>query len=241
MPTIRAIVKRLTRWFLAGLLALLPVIVTVGVVAWVADFIERILGPRTPFGQLMRRFGLQFVSNETMAFLIGIVVVLGAIFLVGVLVESGARNLVQRMFDAVLHRIPLVDKIYGTSKQVVAMLDRKDADALQGMQVVLCAFGDRGGAGFLALLVSPERYRLADREFQIVIIPTAPVPIGGALLLVPADVIQPTDVSVEGLMSIYVSMGITAGQFLKPATTGLNECGRKLKARASAAAADTGG
>jgi len=65
--------------------------------------------------------------------------------------------------------------------------------------------------------VSPERYRLANRDFQIVIIPTAPVPIGGALLMVPADVIQPTDVSVEGLMSIYVSMGITAGQFLKVA------------------------
>jgi len=38
--------------------------------------------------------------------------------------------------------------------------------------------------------------------------------------MVPADVIQPTDVSVEGLMSIYVSMGITAGQFLKTAEAG---------------------
>jgi len=217
MLILRTILKRLIQWFVAGVLALLPVIITVAVVVWVAEYVRAIFGPNTMFGQVMRRFGLHFVTNDTIAFLIGVFLVLGVIFLVGVGVESGARALLQRVFDAILHRIPLVGSIYGTSKQVVAMLDQKDADALKGMQVVLCYFGEQGGAGFLALLVSPERYRLANRDFQIVIIPTAPVPIGGALLMVPTDVIQPTDVSVEGLMSIYVSMGITAGQFLKVA------------------------
>lgn len=217
MLILRTILKRLIQWFVAGVLALLPVIITVAVVVWVAEYVRAIFGPNTMFGQVMRRFGLHFVTNDTIAFLIGVFLVLGVIFLVGVGVESGARALLQRVFDAILHRIPLVGSIYGTSKQVVAMLDQKDADALKGMQVVLCYFGEQAGAGFLALLVSPERYRLANRDFQIVIIPTAPVPIGGALLMVPADVIQPTDVSVEGLMSIYVSMGITAGQFLKVA------------------------
>jgi len=214
MTMIRVIAKRLAKWFLAGLLALLPLIITVAVVLWVADYVQRIFGPSTPFGQAMRRFGLQFVSNDAVAFLIGIVLVLGCIFLIGVAVESGARNLLQRLIDAVLHRIPLIGSIYGTSKQMVAMLDQKDADALKGMQVVLCYFGDRGGVGFLALLVSPDRFRIGSREYQIVIVPTAPVPIGGALLLVPAEVVQPTEVSVEGLMSIYVSMGVTAGQYL---------------------------
>jgi uncharacterized membrane protein len=45
-------------------------------------------------------------------------------------------------------------------------------------------------------------------------VPTSPVPVGGGLLFVPAEVVQPTDLSVEGLISIYVSMGITADQFL---------------------------
>jgi len=151
-----------------------------------------------------------------------VLLVVGVIFLVGLGAESGIRRFVHRLVDATLQRIPLIGSIYGTSKQVVGMLDRKDADALKGMQVVLCYFGQQGGAGFLALLVSPERYHLANRDFQIVIIPTAPVPIGGALLMVPADVVKPIDISVEALMSIYVSMGITAGQFLnvgKPLAT----------------------
>ena len=37
--------------------------------------------------------------------------------------------------------------------------------------------------------------------------------VGGGLLFVPADMVQPVDVSVEGLMSIYVSMGVTTPQF----------------------------
>jgi uncharacterized membrane protein len=97
------------------------------------------------------------------------------------------------------------------------MFDQKDATPLKGMKVVFCCFGKQAGAGFLALLVSPARYRINSCDYQIIIVPTAPVPIGGGLLFVPAEAVQPTDLSVEGLMSIYVSMGMTAGQFLSPA------------------------
>jgi len=48
-----------------------------------------------------------------------------------------------------------------------------------------------------------------------VVIPTAPMPIGGGLLFVPLEMLRPADVSVEALMSIYVSMGMTAPQFLQ--------------------------
>jgi uncharacterized membrane protein len=65
--------------------------------------------------------------------------------------------------------------------------------------------------------VSPERFRINGRDYHIIIVPTAPVPIGGGLLFVSAEAVQPTDLSVEGLMSIYVSMGITASQFLAKA------------------------
>jgi uncharacterized membrane protein len=67
--------------------------------------------------------------------------------------------------------------------------------------------------------VSEQRVRIRDRDYQMVIVPTAPVPFGGGLVFVPAEAIQPSGVSAEGLISIYVSMGITAGQFL-PMTPG---------------------
>ena len=205
---------RAAQLFLAGVLTILPVAITVAIIAWVAGFVRRFAGLDTPVGKFLETFGLRFVSDDALAYLIGVVLVLAVIFAIGVVAELGARRLIQQLLDSVLQRIPIVGSVYGTSKQLVGTLDQKDAAAMKSMQVVFCYFGKEAGAGFLALLVSPERYRINSREYQIVIVPTAPVPIGGGLLFVPAEVVQPTDLSVEGLMSISVSMGITASQFL---------------------------
>ena len=67
----------------------------------------------------------------------------------------------------------------------------------------------------LALLVSPERYTVLDRDHFIVIIPTAPVPFGGAMMFVPTENVVPAGMSIDGLMSMYLSMGATAAQFME--------------------------
>jgi uncharacterized membrane protein len=212
------ILRRAAQLFLAGVLTILPVAITVAIIAWVAGFVRQFVAPATPVGHLLQSFGLRFVSDDALAYLIGVILVLAVIFAIGVVAEAGARRLIQRLIDAVLQRIPIVGSVYGTSKQIVSMLDQKDAADLKKMQVVFCYFGKEAGAGFLALLVSPERYRINARDYQVIIVPTAPVPIGGGLLFVPAETVQPTDLSVEALMSIYVSMGITASQFLARAS-----------------------
>jgi uncharacterized membrane protein len=211
--------RRAARCFLAGVIAILPLVITVAVVAWVGGFVSQFLGPNTVVGHALRNVGLRFAANDTAAYAIGAAMVLALIFLVGAAVEAGAKNLLQRLLDAVLQRIPIIGSVYGTSKQLVGIVDKKGDADLKGMRAVFCYFGGTSGAGVLALLVSPERFRLNGRDYHIVIVPTAPVPVGGGLLFVPADMVQPADVSVEGLMSIYVSMGVTAPQFLSPAAS----------------------
>ena len=49
---------------------------------------------------------------------------------------------------------------------------------------------------------------------MLVIVPSVPMPMSGGLLFVPTDSVRPADISVESLMSIYVSMGTNAPQFL---------------------------
>jgi len=209
---------RAARCFLAGVLAILPLVITAAVVAWVGDFVLRIIGPNTVVGRALSGLGLQFAANDTMAYAIGAALVLAAIFVIGVAVESGAASLLQRLFDAIVHRIPIIGSVYGTSKQLVSLVDKKQDENLKGMKAVFCYFGGQTGAGLLALLVSPERFLIGGREYHIVIVPTAPVPVGGALFFVPAEMVQPADVSMEGLMSIYVSMGVTAPQFMPQAS-----------------------
>jgi uncharacterized membrane protein len=211
--------KRLARSFLAGLLAILPVVVTIAIIAWVAGFIRQFLGPRTLFGDGLTRLGSNLVNNDTVAYFVGGLLALVCVLLLGMVVEAGAKEFIQRMIDAMMKRIPIVGSLYGTSKQLVTLFEKKDPEKMQGMKAVFCFFGDKTGAGLLALLVSPDKFTINGREFYIVIVPTAPVPVGGGLIFVPVEMVQPTDVSVEGLMSIYVSMGVSAPQILqgKPA------------------------
>jgi uncharacterized membrane protein len=206
---------RALRYFLAGVFAILPVVVTAAVVIWVAGFLKRFVGPNAPLGHLLRVVGLGFSSDTTMAYIIGWALVLVVIMVVGMFVEAGARGFFQRLFDALLSRVPLVGGIYGTSKQVVGMLHKKEGDQLSGMRAVFCTFGQGPGCGVLALLVSPETFRIEERDYLIVIVPTAPVPVGGGLLFVPTETVRPLDLTVESLMSLYVSMGVTAPQFIK--------------------------
>jgi uncharacterized membrane protein len=209
--------KRLIAYFLAGVFAILPIVITVGIVIWVANFLEAFVGPRTWLGGLLTRLGgtlgLEGLPS-TVAYVIGWVLVLAVVFALGVFIEVGAKAILSRLMDALFERIPLVGSIYNTSKQVVQMLNKSDADAMQGMTAVYCFFGEEPAHAVLALLVSPERYPVRGHQYQIVIIPTAPVPFGGAMLLVPVDRIKPAEMSVDGVMSIYLSMGVSAPQYI---------------------------
>ena len=83
------------------------------------------------------------------------------------------------------------------------------------MSVVFCKFGTDSGAAFLALLPTPERFHIDNIDYHILMVPTAPVPMGGSLIFVPAKSVRPANLSVDAFMSIYVSMGVTGPQFLK--------------------------
>jgi len=213
---------RVVRCFVAGVLALLPLVITVAVVSWVGGIVSQFLGPETVIGHGLRRLGLPFAANDTAAYAAGGALVLVVVFLVGAMIQAGAKNLIQRLFDLLLQRIPLIGSIYGTSKQLVNLVDQKGDADLKGMSAVFWFFGGPNGAGVLALLVSPERFSIQGRDYHIVIVPTAPVPVGGGLLFVPADAVRPANVSVEALMSMYVSMGVTAPRFLAAAEAHLS-------------------
>jgi hypothetical protein len=62
----------------------------------------------------------------------------------------------------------------------------------------------------------PDDFRIGQIDYNAVLIPSAPVPVGGSLLFVPVTSVRPAELSVDAFMSIYVSMGVTGPQFMKP-------------------------
>lgn len=208
------------RIFLVGVVAVLPLVITIMVVVWVSGYLVNILGPNTLFGEyILRPMGLRFAGGDAWAYTFGWLIVLALIFGLGMLVEMGARRFVYDRFDRIAERVPVLGGIYGTARQLVGMIDSKGNPDFKTMQVVFCTFGGDSGAAFLALLPTPELFRIADIDYNAVLIPSAPVPVGGSLLFVPAKSVRPADLTVDAFMSIYVSMGVTGPQFLKPPDT----------------------
>lgn len=212
--------RSILRCFLAGVVTVLPLVITVAVVMWVGNTISGFLGPNTVLGGLLGRMGFAFSSSEsvdTLSYVIGWVLVLALIFGLGVLMELGAKRLIQENLDRIGNRLPMLGGVYGTVRQLVGMMDKENSD-LKGMAVVYCLFGGESGAMFLALLPTPETFRVGEIDYHAVLIPSAPVPVGGSLIFVPAASVKPAGLSVDAFMSIYVSMGVSGPQFMTPSS-----------------------
>lgn len=215
----KAPVSQILRIFVTGLLAALPLAATVAIFAWAANLLLRWLGPESLIGSLLVAIGLGVTGSEVVGYLIGIAVVAVAIFGLGALVEAGLQRGMSRAFNALLRRIPLVRTVYDLIRRMVALLSQREGDdpsGLKSMRAVWCHFGGPGGAAALALLSNPDPIWFGDQAYVAVLVPTAPVPVGGGLLWVPRDWVTPADVGVEAVTSIYVSMGVTSSQYLQP-------------------------
>ncbi len=222
---------RIARIFLAGLLVLLPILVTVIVTAWVAQLLQTYAGPNSLIGRLIVLLGLNLVSSDTGAYFLGFLIILGCIFLLGLFVETRLWPLVQTGLDSLISRIPLVSNVYELSKRFVAIVDRSgNKNNLQSMRPVWCFFGGEGGAAVLGLMPSPDPVQIGEHSYVGLLVPSAPVPFGGALIYVPTDWVKPADGGVERLMNVYVSMGVTPPESMPSITDA-----RAKKAKSSTA------
>jgi uncharacterized membrane protein len=206
--------SRIARTFVAGSIAALPLVATLLILGWTVRLVLRWLGPESPLGHWLGALGVRVSGSELAGYAIGLALVLGAVFLLGLIVETRMQRGLAAAVDAFVARIPIVRSVYDTVERFTAMLSRRDAEGLRSMSPVWCQFGGRGGAVVLGLLSSAEPVVIGGERFRAVLIPTAPVPIGGALIYVPDSWVTRAEVGMEALTSIYVSMGVTSGQYL---------------------------
>jgi uncharacterized membrane protein len=178
-----------------------------------ASLVAGYAGPGSFVGRLITRLGtslgVNIAPSSAAAYLLGLAIILGAIFLLGLLVESGLRTFILNSLDWLVMRIPLISNIYDLSKRFVSLVDRGDQGDLKSMRPVWCFFGGEGGAAVLGLMPSPEPVMIGEHSYLGLLVPSAPVPFGGALIYVPSDWVKPAEGSVERLMNVYVSMGVT--------------------------------
>ena len=210
------------RPFLPGMLALLPLAATLVLLVWATRLAAEWLGPSSLLGSLLTRIGVGFGPGAALpSYLIGLLVVLALVYGFGLLVETGLQRGLDSVIQARMRRIPVVRTVYDIAHRLVGLVSKPKDEGVKSMRPVWLHFGGPPAEGqpadstvVLGLLTTHEPVLLGGQPFHGVLVPTAPVPVGGGLLFVPAHWVLPADLGIEAVTSIYVSMGVTANQYL---------------------------
>jgi len=203
-------VESIAGTWLAGFLVLLPFGLILVLVSWLLALLNELLGPASAVGRVFAWLGAPLAGDSVLSYLIGTVLLVAAVYPVGLAVQAGLKRPLQQLADRTLRRIPLLGSLYDMAERVVSLLDRRQQADLRAMSPVWCFFGEEGtGVAVLALAPSSETLDIEGRPYRAVLVPTAPVPIGGGLLYLPAAWVRPAHIGIDRVIGTYVSMGIT--------------------------------
>ena len=198
--------KRVAGPFLTGLVFLAPVLLTIVILQWLAGYVVAALGPGTLIGGALARGGMLLTSTPELAFITGLGLAALIVWGLGLLVQTQWRARLEGGLDGLLGRLPVLGGFYRPLAQIIRMIGGAPGGELKGMSVVAISFGP--DTQVLGLLATPQIFDLGQGPRHLVVCPTAPVPVGGAMLFVEVSRVRPvTGIGVDDLAKFYVSMG----------------------------------
>ncbi len=169
------------KYFLTGLVTLLPLTVTIWVVHFFVNFLTKpfiglvsMLTDRLPISPQLTRTISQIII------LIGLILLT---FFIGLVARRFFFTHIIQLGDRMLSKIPLVNKVYKTSKEIVKSLFGSKEKSFK--QVVLLPFPYQGAycIGLIAKEAPKTCSEAAKTELVSVFIPTTPNPSTGYLVM----------------------------------------------------------
>ena len=181
---------------IAGLLAILPIGVTLFVLKFFFELLDPILGPIFDMGNVRIFPGL------------GIIVLLILLYVVGIITTKILSTRIVNVGHKLIEKIPVISSIYSTTRSGVEILSGTQGFESRGVVLV-----DFPRPAMKAIgLITAELGVLNGEPMVAVYIPTTPVPSSGFLIVVALSDVTPTDISVDDAMKIIVSGGILANE-----------------------------
>ena len=191
----------LKKYLITGLLIWLPLAVTLWIIDFVVTAMDRTVlllperwRPEILFGMHLPGFGL----------VMSVLVILAT----GVLARNFLGQRLLRWWEGLLGRIPIVNSIYSSVKQVSDTMLAQKGNAFR--KVVLVEFPQRGQWTMAFVVGSPgERIGpLLGDEKVTVYVPTAPNPTSGYVIITDAAELRDVDVSIDEAFKFHVSLGV---------------------------------
>ena len=200
--------------FITGLAVLLPAFITLAIVKWLFGTVASVTDTLLFF--LPREWTHANDGNGEMHWYYSLAALVLAVLLVA-LVGRLARNYVGKKviawLDATILRVPLLNKIYGTIKQVNEAFSTGKNTAFK--TVVLIQFPREGiySIGFITSEHHDEIQAKTKEHVVAVFVPTTPNPTSGWLVLVPRKDVTVLEMAVADAIKFIISLGSVAPEY----------------------------
>lgn len=137
---------------------------------------------------------------------LAVLVTLIALYLLGWIATRVVGRRIIALFERLVQRIPLVQKIYGGTKQLLSVMQQKPG-GLQRVVLIEFPSSRMKAVGFVMRLFRDQD---SGQELAAVYVPTTPNPTSGYLEIVPADRLVSTDWTLDEAMTFIISGGAIA-------------------------------
>ncbi len=195
--------QKIRRYMLAGLLLWLPVGVTVIILRFLVDLMDRTLLLLPEGWRPEALLGFRIPG-------LGLLLALLVLFVTGLVLTNLVGRQLIRWWESLLRRIPIVRSIYSGAK---IFTETVFSDKGKAFKSVLLVEYPRKGIWTLGFQSGDEVAEAAHRSGQglvCVFVPTTPNPTSGFIIMVPdADVIQ-LDMTIDEAMKLIFTLGVVA-------------------------------
>ena len=204
------------KWLLAGLLVLVPLMITIAVINWVVSTLDKTLEILPAEWQPELLIGFYIPG-------FGVVLALAIVLVIGAATSNFIGNKLVTWWDRLLNRIPVVRSVYSAVKQVSDTLFSEKSNAFREALLVQWP---REGVWTVAFLTGKPGSSVSthlDGEHVSVYVPTTPNPTSGYLMILPKSDCRPLDMSVDEALTYVISMGVITPPQSKPKQTAIEK------------------
>ena len=189
-----AVLQNLRSKLFAGLATLIPVMLTFYFLRFLYVSLDKISAPLVK----------EYLEWEIPG--IGILFTLVFIYLLGLAVTNFLGKKILSIGERIVERVPLVNTIYTTLKQITDTFTKNSLEAFEGAVYIQYP---RQGLWTMAF-VSGESKNESDTPYYHLFVPTTPNPTSGYFLMIPKTETIPAGMSVEEGLKTIISGGMLA-------------------------------
>ena len=191
------------KYFITGLLIWIPLVITIWVLKLVVDTLDQSLLLLPPQWRTESFLGFHVPG-------LGVILTLVIVFVTGVLATNFLGARLVHLWHEILHRIPVVNSIYSSVKQISDTLFSSSGQAFRKALLVQWPREGMWTIAFLTGMPGGDVVHHLPGDYVSVYVPTTPNPTGGYFVMAPRKDVIELDMSVDAALKYIISMGVVA-------------------------------